>query len=266
MANFGFRFRIQNRNNQRSWTETFYRFFGDVTIDANIVRLGVTVLGQRRAGCLARNNTLVDVTVFDPANIRRVITYPLNLPGDLGNASDPAIGVQDIAPAAILIKCSGVSSQRYYLMRGVADADVREGNFEPDGFNIPKYNTWINSLRSQPLQLLKRPQARPPMAIQSVGSLGLNLVTSPATIIPKGSQVRISTAISGNGPKVYTSAVTKDDSTTTFVPIEWTRGNCTGGFLTVLSREYQDIVATAISVPARTRKTGGPLGKFRGRR
>lgn len=265
MTAFGFRYRFRNAHNQRSWTETFYREFGAVTLGSTFVKSTVTLLAARRVACLSTGNSLVDVACFDPINPRSVIYYELDLPGGLGLVGHVA-AFQDTAPVSVLVRCSSIRAVRQYLMRGIADDDVLEGEFHPIGGHVVAYNAWFASLVSQPLLIRRRPPLVAPIPIGVIGTGGITLGQVPVVGIPADTPISVVTQVSGGGRRVRTNLVTKSASRGSFIDVDWTWGNCGGGYMTVLDNTYEPIIATAQRVATRTRKTGGPLGKFRGRR
>lgn len=266
MPTFGFRFRLRNDQNQRSWTELWYKDFGSLSLADPGVKTAVTAVARRRAGCLADGNVLVDITVFNPAVPRTAITYEVNLPGVIGQWVEGVVdGEQDIAPAAALLKLSSATSYRQYLMRGIADKDVRLGVFQPQATTLPSYRQWWNYIVSAQLQVAKRPNAGVIVPIATVQTGSITTVNVIGAGIVADDTLKIVTRVAGNGPRVRTTLRATATSAGNSVPVDWSHGNCEGGAFVKIGFDYENIVSYAVREAARTRKTGGPLGKFRGR-
>lgn len=265
----GFRWAFQNEDNQRSWREQFYWDAGDSgsPTSENTVNF-MARIATARARALVRSNTIVDVTVYPADNPRLTTITQLNRRGTLpANVGDEFPPDQDIAPASVLLQLSGTLGRRQYLMRGIADDDIKSSNFVPVGNRRGAYTTWFSYLNNSPL-MIRYSIFGPSRTILEVSGSGTITLGAPAGVVPAGTLIDINTTVAGGGPSVRTRAKTRvaSDPLEPTLYVYWSRGNCTQGIARTVTYGYTPINVYAQRIPARTRKTGGPLGKFRGRR
>jgi len=263
-VNLGMTMQFSNYANQRSWSETFYRVTDET--GADLVAL-MRLVCQFRARALVLGNTIIDITYWDEANPSFRTIVEVLQPGVLvtaGAGADPSAN-QDLAPAAcMLVLSTGAGKGRYYLQRGIADGDMVAGSFIPAAGNAIGYQSWRNAITA--LQLCIRNatfSARFPIVDVTDGLLTLTAAQPGWTV---GSVLDLITRVSGNGPRVQERVVLRVASTTPALQIEWSRGFCTGGFARRVTYTYNPITVVTQRAVGRTRKTGGPRSRFRGRR
>jgi len=260
MQDLGFTMRFSNGGGRRSWTETFYVQYPDLT--PALTQEGLRLVCNSRAGALVAESQIVDVVYWNVANPRLRTLFGVYIPGRQGWDLSPST-VQDIAPAAVLVTLSSATRTRKYLMRGLVDLDVVNGQFQPVASRISGYTQWFQFIKNYPLRL-RVSTFDPPRVLAGATSSGLQLAS--AAPITTGSICAVRTNIAGGGPRVSTRVKITADSLTAEWPCKWKRGNCTGGTVRKFTQAIEPILAYAERAAVRTRKTGGPLSRFRGRR
>jgi len=265
-----FRFTFKNEGNQRSWTETFYKFFGGGTPDSTGVKTAVRGFAAIRSTCLAQGNVLVTVTLFDPSNPHTTVIVETNFPGAMPAAPG---GVetqdQDIVVSALMVKLIGTSRNRQYLMRGLPDYMFFKGNYAPTPLQGAVVQRWLDTITGQ--QFANRQFNSFNIGgggfIATVFATGVTLTAPVTAPLNKGDLLSVHTQIAGGGPTINTRVKMTGDTAVgqSTIPVSWNNGNCEGGKAKVMGLAFTQINETVKTTPARTRKTGGPLGKFRGR-
>jgi len=263
MANVvAFTMKMQNKNNQRSWSDSFYKTFS--AFDSAIIEPKLREIAQARATALVLSNTVVDITYWDVAVPSARTIIEVNLPGVIGDFGG-ANGAQDLAPAARMISLSsGVGKARQYLQRGICDADMVGGDFSPRPVAAPLYQSWITKIIAEQLQL-RRSVFIEPAALLTVTQTVLTTVGA-APAWPKGSILSVRTRVAGNGPRISSRVLSRGVPAVNAVPVSWAEGNCEGGDVRRVQYAYDNIVVASPRVIGRTRKTGGPISRFRGKR
>jgi hypothetical protein len=258
---------FSNKNNQRSWSELFYRNFVDDDLASTFSIASRNRIAINRAQALVRSNVLTAITAWKVDEPRVTFAAEVNMPGMLQgpNPLDPD-PQQDIAPASVLLQLNSADATRQYLMRGIADSDVVDGQFNPLGLARGQYNLWFRTITVEQLRIRFSNFA----AIGLIDKIENGTITTisgvPAT--GEGALLAIRTEIAGGGKPVATRTRLRADVAlnATELEVTWPFGNCDGGDVRRVVYGYSLITGYAQRIPARTRKTGGPKSKFRGRR
>jgi len=248
----------------RSWDEQIYyedSFAITVgTLDAD----RITTYAIRRALCLPRGCRILfaRVNVVDFPTIVRQID--LNLPGVLG-----VLGTTnaDLVNVSRKFQCRASSGRRAeFLSRCPADGDVVGGVFTYAENGEAPYSGWSNQFAEVPFKI-RTSNFAAGIAITVVEELYFHSAAPIVTV--KGDVWNVKTRVIGSGPRVYTNVVAQGpQGVDGRVPIlGWPHGSCVGGSVRKVTYTYNDIISVSVPSPiGRTRKTGGPFTKFRGRR
>lgn len=271
MSTLGLRIRLANSLNRRSWTETFYYQLESGGIQSDEARAVIGLYARYRAGTLASNNVVADVTIWDTDFPRTTLIIPFNTPGSIGAGdSDPALSVQDLAPVSLKVSIRSATRNRQYLMRGLPDADFVQGSYQPSPAHEAKTGTWLQWLQfpRQRLQLAGRSSLTDNNIITQVTSDGISMQHNLSNPVAAGTLIAVTTNVAGNGPRVTTRVRSSGAAAVlqNGIPVKWKNGTCVGGKAEKLTFSYVGIESVTFDRAGRTRKTGGPLNRFRGRR
>jgi len=258
--------RIQNFLNKRSYSEQFYASNLAYAGVDDIPLATIRGIGVARAQCLVATNGIPVIRVNDVDTPKIVRNFPVNLVGALPGLALPGRSAQDVVNVSRYVTLNAANgSVSRYLQRGCLDSDVVGGEFTFATSGPAPYDNWLRYLKVFPLQL-RGSSFGAPQAIATIGPAGI--VLPAGGIAPANGQIlNIKTQISGPGPKLNVRAKVVSSNGLNVSLGRWIWGNCTGGNFRVVGYTYGNIISFDNSqTEARTRKTGGPISKFRGRR
>lgn len=222
------------------------------------------LLAQRRAALLPATGSIVGFRfqTTDGLTSGATVTRIKSIPGTAGNQTDvPQMALK------FDIDANGTPNQRIWLMRGVPDAQITNGEYQPSATFRTNVNTFFTTLgtswafRGQNL-------TTPTTPIFSISALGvITWLANPG--YADGSILRVlrarDSAGRSNGGRFLVSNVVAN----TGQLLGWTFGASTGG----KSRLYQVIfppipatVDAALTAQAVVKKVGRPFSLYRGRR
>lgn len=265
MAFYSFRWRFGNRQNKRSWTEQWTNDMGTlgrVGIEGEIRRQAAT-----RVGALVVGNYMIDATYWPVLSPKETTLIPINLEGRSGDLTVINSTDQDVVNVSLLIQLSAASGRRrQYLMRGIPDADFVNGSYQPRPTWFPQMQRWLDSITSAPPYQI-RTSVFTPIAVPIL-TIAANVITFTSAIptTATGTLLAIRTRVAGNGPRVTARVLVLAPTTGATASVRWPHGNCEGGDARVVAYVQSSIVSLVWRQEGRTRKTGGPLTRFRGRR
>lgn len=264
MATFRLVLRFTNYRGERSFTEQFYL---DLSSFANVAAIPNNVIqniANARCLALAGLNLLPFVRVNEVNTPKIVRNFDTNQIGVLGGMLNP--DAQDVVNIARMSRVTSANGAKMnYLQRGVADGDVVAGKLTFDQNGPGPYNDWLAYLKTRPLQL-RSSVFSAPKTINSIVP-GVIAFSDPTATYAPGTTLNIRTVVVGPGPKINVRVKVTASVPGSVNVARWIWGNCTGGNARAIDYTYSNIIsAVAVDNTARTRKTGGPFSRFRGRR
>lgn len=261
----GYRLRFENSENRRSWVEVFYINFSD---DVNDVEVTARIKDDidHRAAALVQTNKVVDYTWWDLNNPVFTRYAIVNVPGAVPGSGPSG---QDVVNVAINLKLRTPTRRRNYLMRGLADADVVNGRFQPRALAQAFYNTWFDWLISPARGFaLRKSGFGSNIPLLSCTATQLNTSVNLTDPIHEKQLLSVRTRVSDGGPRVNTRVRVLEEAAAgqAKIVVKWTRGFCSGGNARLVTYSLDNIANLTIDTAGRTRRTGGPFTRFRGRR
>jgi len=250
-----------NRPSHRvaGWSESWY-FSGSVA-GAFAAVLGGAGLCVKRAALLPVGARIVGQRVQSVDPIGAAISQKNGFPGGAGLPSDvPQIALLQTVPS------SSGRNVKHYLMRGVPDICVEEGEYTATpGFAVAlaAYQIALGTFRFKGIDLTESV-----VDIVSVSAGGLITTIEPHEMVAgEEAIVTRSYTDSGNALASGTFKVVSDPTTTTLQLAGWTKGASSGGHLRRKTVIYPIIDGESITVDRVVmRKTGRPFDQYSGRR
>lgn len=265
MPFIGLRFRFANIEGRRSFTEIFYA--QRPTPDPASIASYITTFATQRANALVVTNQVLECVWWDILFPSITTTVPLGIPGTVPGESGSS---QDVVNVAYHVQLRASNVRRQYLIRGIADADIVNGSFSPRTTSALRYFNYLQWLRDLTNTVsLRRTVFGDAIPITSITPTQITLTAPLVAPIAKGTTLAVRSQVAGNGPRVTTRVRTMAAAATgaSVLSVTWRRGNCTGGDVRpIVQYNLQQLTEVVGRTAARTRKTGGPFTRFRGRR
>ena len=257
-----------NWRSRSGWSETFYRdltSFADLA-DGNVTRISRNI-ATKRAGCLTVNAIIQAVRVSNTSTPNIVRVIQLNMPGTLGSFFGDATTNSDVVNVALLSNLVGASgARRSYMLRGLPDADVVNGQVTFARFGQGPYTEWFTELTNGSYRIRDNIKGVPFAVVDITGATGILTTVAPPPW-PANQALLIRTRTVGNGKKISWTGKTIATGANTTTLRNWKYGDAQAGISFALTPTYTPITDSVITEPkwARTRKTGRPSDLSRGR-
>lgn len=222
------------------------------------------LLAQRRAALLPSTGNITGFRyqATDGLTSGKTVTRIRSIPGTAGNQTDvPQMALK------FDIDANGTPNQRIWLMRGVPDAQITNGEYQPSATYRTNVNTFFTTLgaswlfRGQDLTL-------PTTPIFSISATGLiTWLANPG--YADGTILRVLRARNASGQSNGGRFRVDNVVANTGQLLGWTFGASTGGKSRVYSIIFPPIPATvdaALTAQSVVKKVGRPFVLYRGRR
>ena len=247
------------------WSELFYKQVSDSDVGPNALLAVGRDLAQRRALVLTPVANIVGLRATNVAFPRITTLQRLNIQGQ--NTQILSSSGPDVVNVAVLATMSSsLGGKRQYLMRGLLDDDVVDGNITMAQSGIGIFTTWFNYLGSGSFRI-RDLQPGTPFPIGAVdGGTGIVDCSAAAGFAP-GDLVTLKTRTAGAGKKVNWTGVLLSTGPLVVQLKNYKWGNAFGGTITKQAVAYGDVARFTVPFPqrARTRQTGRPFDLLRGR-
>lgn len=211
-----------------------------------------------RASCLTAAATLLGVRLYEGGTGRGQFVA-LSYPGRFSFPDQPGTSLlcQTVSNAAL--------SARHFTMRGIPDAYVVGGEFNPNSEYVTQLKTYFDSLTNTAFR------AFTPTAVFNIFNItnaGLVSLTAPHTY-NVGQIVRVKNSLNEAGGRSGGEFMiqTVGPLNTQFTLAGWAAGPTTGGTVTIQVKQLVTVSAGATSaVRITNHKVGRPFAGYRGRR
>jgi hypothetical protein len=247
------------------WSEIYYKQISDSDVGPNAQIAVGRDLAQRRALVLTPVATIVGVRCTNVLFPRVTTLARLGIKGQ--NTQLLSTSGPDVVNVAILATMSSsLGGKRQFLMRGLLDDDVVDGEITLAQSGVGIFTTWFNFLGSGSFRIrdLQPGVAKPIGAVD--GGSGI-IDCSAAADFAVGDLVSLKTRTAGAGKKVDWTGLVLSTGVGVVQLKNYKWGNAFGGTLTKQEVAYGTIGRFTVPFPqrARTRQTGRPFDLLRGR-
>jgi hypothetical protein len=247
------------------WSEIYYKQVSDSDVSPNALLATGRDLAQRRALVLTPVARIVGLRATN-TNIPRVTTLQrLAIQGQ--NTQILSSSGPDVVNVAILATMSSsLGGKRQFLMRGLLDDDVVDGDITLAQSGVGIFTTWFNFLGSGSFKI-RDLQPGTPRPIGAVAGGTGQVDCSAAADFAVDDLVTLKTRTSGGGKKVNWTGRVLSTGPTVVQLRNYKWGDAFGGTLTKQTLAFGDIARFTVPFPqrARTRQTGRPFDLLRGR-
>lgn len=226
----------------------------------------IEALARARARCLPNGATIIGYRrqIFD-LQPNRIIpagsaTFAMNLPGTAGNQADiPQMGL------SCTVRTSASINTRRFVLRGIPDAQVVTGEFDPSATYLHSLNQYLSELRAGSWDFVCRDLNLPSYRV--VGIIAGVITVSGPHAIPVGAFVRLLRVRDQEGSSVTgVYRVTSVTDPNTLVVANW-GGQIVGVSGAIRQDQFAIYPITGFAIGRiTTRRVGRPFEQYRGRR
>jgi len=247
------------------WSEIYYKQVSGSDVGPNAMLAVGRDLAQRRSLVLTPVATIVGLRATNVDFPRVTTLQRLAIAGQ--NTQVLSSSGPDVVNVAILATMSSsLGGKRQFLMRGLLDDDVVDGNITLAQSGVGIFTTWFNFLGSGNFKIrdLQPGTPRPIGAVD--GGTGI-VDCSAAADFAVGDLVTLKSRTAGAGKKVNWTGLVLSTGPLVVQLKNYKWGNAFGGTLTKQTVAYGDVARFTVPFPqrARTRQTGRPFDLLRGR-
>lgn len=263
MAAFKYTF-LFDWQQRAGWSETFYKETGSGTGEATAL---ARAWGTNRQKVLTAAATILAARITPTNDPRNTTLFPLGLKGALGQG----IIVDNIQPDVVNVAqlstlTASTGQKRQYLIRGLDDRDVVDGQITYAQNGVAIMNRWLNFLVSSAWQMRDYIPGVP-AAVNLVDGVS-GIVTGGAIAgIAVNDIVVMNTRTTGGGKKVHWQGRVKEVGVGQITLRNYKFGDAAGGQIVKVVASYPAFTQHFEPIPnwARTRQTGRPFNLPRGR-
>lgn len=257
----------QTLQRQGGWTESLYADQANIQIVKNNlfgIQGGLNPIfpiTQTRAALLPTGAQIVGQRIQQVEPVGPTTSFGAVYPGGAGLAQDvPQMSLLIVVPGL------GVRNTRRWILRGMPDARVVNGEYSPAAQWTADFNSFTQSLGNWNFRALNLDAAA--VDITSISSAGAVVTNgnSPFAQFAVLKIMRVQDAGGNNVSGKFTVA-TVGPNANNFTLANWTAGNCTGGRARVLQYIYPFIDTANVAINRTVvKKVGVPSIRYRGRR
>lgn len=247
------------------WSEIYYKQVSDSDVGPNAQLAVGRDLAQRRALVLTPVARIIGLRATNVAFPKVTTLQRLAIQGQ--NTQLLSTSGPDVVNIAILATMSSsLGGKRQFLMRGLLDDDVVDGDITLAQSGVGIFTTWFNFLGSGSFRI-RDLQPGTPLPIGAVdGGTGI-VDCSGAAAFAVDDLVTLKTRVAGGGKRIDWTGRVLSTGPAVVQLRNYRWGNAFGGTLTKQTLAFGDVARFTVPFPqrARTRQTGRPFDLLRGR-